>query len=31
MVRSELLKLTVFSVNCATHKVGALCCSLETL
>ena len=30
MNKPELLKITVFSVNCATHKVGAFCCSLET-
>jgi|GEM_PF-3002427 len=31
MTRLELLTFTTFSVNCATQKVGALCCSLETL
>jgi len=31
MARPELLEFNVLSVNRATHKVGALCCSLEVL
>jgi len=31
MAMPELLEFNVFTANRATHKVGALCCSLEVL
>jgi hypothetical protein len=31
MTKPELLDFNAFFVNRASHKVGALCCSLETL
>ncbi len=31
MARLEPLELKVFVDNCAAHKVGDLCCYLETL
>jgi hypothetical protein len=30
MTKSELLNRNAFFVNRASHKAGALCCSLET-